>query len=115
MDNKKAIEILESAKGSDFYTTEFQNALETAIKAMESSADVTADIGSTLTANQRIWLKNLLTEEAEDMKGFASNYHLAALGSEDQETAMGFEIAADERREYANILRKFVITLGLED
>lgn len=34
MDKKRAIQILTSAKGSDFYTTDFQDALNVAVDAM---------------------------------------------------------------------------------
>jgi hypothetical protein len=37
MDKKKAIEILTSAKGSDFYTTDFQDAILCAVDALRGN------------------------------------------------------------------------------
>lgn len=37
IDRKRAIEVLESAKGSDFYTVEFQDALLCAVEALRGN------------------------------------------------------------------------------
>lgn len=60
---------------------------------------------SELTETQKVWLRQLYLEGAEAHKGTASNCHIAALGSEDEEAAM-FEMSAEENREFAEILEK---------
>ena len=62
----------------------------------------------TLTENQKMWLTNLLENEAEEALGAASNEHLWALGSDTMESATQHEMHADENREYANLLRDII-------
>lgn len=57
-----------------------------------------------MTENMKIWLKELYLEAAEEHYGAASNEHLWALGSDDDETAMLHEMNADENRAFAMIL-----------
>lgn len=40
----------------------------------------------TLTENQKMWLTNLLEDEADEVLGAASNEHLWALGSDTMES-----------------------------
>ena len=57
-----------------------------------------------MTENMKIWLKELYLEAAEEHYGAASNEHLWALGSDNDETAMLHEMNADENRAFAMTL-----------
>ena len=57
-----------------------------------------------MTETMKIWLKKLYLEAAEEHYGAASNEHLWALGSDDDEAAMLHEMNADENRAFAMIL-----------
>ena len=57
-----------------------------------------------MTENMKIWLKQLYLEAAEEHYGAASNEHLWALGSDNDEAAMLHEMNADENRAFAMIL-----------
>jgi hypothetical protein len=58
-----------------------------------------------MTETMKFWLRNLYLREAEEHRGAASNWHLAALGSEG-ESAVQCEEYAEENREFADILEK---------
>lgn len=60
-----------------------------------------------MTENQREWLKGLYQGAVEDHFTAASNEHLWALGSDDEEMAAMHESNAEEHREFAKILCKF--------
>lgn len=57
-----------------------------------------------MTENMKIWLKELYIEAAEQHYGAASNEHLWALGSDNDEAAMLHEMNADENRAFAMML-----------
>ena len=57
-----------------------------------------------MTENMKIWLKELYLEAAEEHYGAASNEHLWALGSDNDEAAMLHEMNADENRAFAMML-----------
>ena len=59
-----------------------------------------------MTENMKIWLKELYLEEARDHRIVASNEHLWALGSDNDETSMLHEMNADEHRAFAMILEE---------
>lgn len=67
-----------------------------------------------LTANMTAWLKELYLNAATESRKNASNYHLFALGSEN-ERAANFEALADEYREFAHILECLAKELELEE
>jgi len=67
-----------------------------------------------LTANMTTWLKELYLNAATESRKSASNYHLFALGSEN-ESATAFEEMADEHREFAHILECLAKELELEE
>jgi hypothetical protein len=58
-----------------------------------------------MTENMKIWLKKLYLDAAEQHLGAASNEHLWALGSDNNEAAMLHEMNADENRAFAMILQ----------
>ena len=60
-----------------------------------------------MTENQREWLKGLYKGATEDHLTAASNEHLWALGSDDEEIAAMHECSAEEHRKFAEILCKF--------
>lgn len=57
-----------------------------------------------MTENMKIWLKELYLKAAEEHYGAASNEHLWALGSDNDEAAMLHEMNADENRAFAMML-----------
>ena len=57
-----------------------------------------------MTENMKIWLKELYLEAAEEHYGAASNEHLWALGSDNDEASMLHEMNADEHRAFAIML-----------
>lgn len=59
-----------------------------------------------LTDMQKIWLSNLLTNEATESEGAASSEHLWAIGSDTVEEAAIHEGSAEELREYSKLLRR---------
>ena len=52
-----------------------------------------------------IWLSNLFKNEIEEVECAASNEHIFALGSDDDESATQHEENAELNRQYAEILR----------
>lgn len=58
-----------------------------------------------MTETMKIWLRELYLREAEEHRVAASNFHLAALGS-DAENAKQLEEYADENRAFTDILEK---------
>lgn len=58
-----------------------------------------------MTENMRIWLKKLYREAAEDHLITASNEHLWALGSDNNDIAVRHEQNAEEHREFAMMLK----------
>lgn len=56
-----------------------------------------------MTENMKIWLKDLLVNEAKEHHATAEDCHIMALGSEG-ESAEDFEQFAVEHLEFANIL-----------
>lgn len=60
-----------------------------------------------MTENQREWLKGLYRKAAEDHLIIASNEHLWALGSDNNEMAVMHEQNAEEHRGFAKMLREF--------
>ena len=59
-----------------------------------------------MTELQKIWLRNLYLEAAEQHKGAADNEHIWALGSETPEQAADHEYYAEENREFAIMLKE---------
>ena len=59
-----------------------------------------------MTELQKIWLRNLYLEAAEQHKGAAVNEHIWALGSETPEQAADHEYYAKENREFAIMLKE---------
>ena len=57
-----------------------------------------------MTENMKIWLKELYLSEADEHFGTASNEHLWALGSDNEEAMMLHEINAAEHRDFAEML-----------
>ena len=68
----------------------------------------------TFTENQAEWLRNLLSDAADEEFVAAQNCHLFALGSDADESAAQWEEYADEHREYAGVLRRLVTELGID-
>ena len=67
-----------------------------------------------LTENMKTWLKDIYLTAAVEQRSAASNYHLFALGSENNESATAFEELADEHREFAHILECLAKELDLD-
>lgn len=65
-----------------------------------------------MTETMKIWLKELYLSEAEEHRVAASNFHLAALGSND-ENAKQLEEYADENRKFAAILEKMAKEINI--
>ena len=59
-----------------------------------------------MTENMKIWLRALYLDAAEQHYGAASNEHLWALGSDNDEEAMLHEMNADENRVFAMLLEE---------
>lgn len=57
-----------------------------------------------MTENMKLWLKELYLEAAEEHRIAASNEHMWALGSNDEEQTMLHEINAAENMDFADIL-----------
>lgn len=57
-----------------------------------------------MTENMKIWLKELYLGAAEEHYGAASNEHLWALGSDNDEASTLHEMNADEHRAFAMML-----------
>lgn len=57
-----------------------------------------------MTENMKIWLKELYLNAAEESRVAASNEHLWALGSDNEEAMMLHEINAAEHMDFADIL-----------
>lgn len=68
-----------------------------------------------MTEMQKIWLKALYLEEAEDHYAMAEHEHLCALGSPDNEIATMHELSADEHREFANMLKAMAKNINEEE
>lgn len=66
-----------------------------------------------MTETMKIWLRELYLREAEEHRGAASNFHLAALGS-DAENAGQLEYYAYENRAFADILENMARELKFE-
>lgn len=57
-----------------------------------------------MTENMKIWLKELYLNAAKEHRVAASNEHLWALGSDNEEAMMLHEINAAENMDFADIL-----------
>lgn len=66
-----------------------------------------------LTETMKIWLQELYRTAAKEHRGAASNCHIVALGSDD-ENAVQFEGFAEEHRDFAEILEDLAKELDLE-
>ena len=66
-----------------------------------------------LTETMKIWLKDIYLSNAKEFRGGASNLHLIALGSENED-ATQLEGYAEEQREFASILESLAEELDFD-
>lgn len=96
----------EGASGAYHAYEDVRKRLEEIIEKENEVENVKTEIKidvTTATETQMIWIEDLFETEIEEAKGAASNEHLLALGSDDEES-LQHEQNAEENREYAKML-----------
>ena len=103
----------EGASGAYHAYEDVRKRLEEIIKKENEIENVKTEIKidvTTATETQMIWIENLFETEIEEARCAASNEHIFALGSDDEESSQ-HEQNAEENREYAKILENALTQL----